>query len=59
MHLSALTYQQLAGQRLMVGFDGTTFNDDLRFLIGTPQYRRRDSFHPQHRFTRPAARAVR
>ena len=35
MHLSALTYEQLAGQRLMVGFDGTTFNDDLRFLIGT------------------------
>ena len=35
MHLSALTYQQLAGQRLMVGFDGTTFNDDLRFLIGS------------------------
>ena len=23
----------LAGQRLMVGFDGTTFNDDLEFLI--------------------------
>ena len=35
MHLSALTYQQLAGQRLMVGFEGTTFNDELRFLIGT------------------------
>ena len=35
MHLSALTYEQLAGQRLMVGFDGITFNDDLRFLIGT------------------------
>jgi len=35
MHLSALTYEQLAGQRFMVGFDGTTFNDDLRFLIGT------------------------
>lgn len=35
MHLSALTYRQLAGQRLMVGFDGTSFNDDLRFLIGT------------------------
>ena len=35
MHLSHLPYQQLAGQRLMVGFDGTAFNDDLRFLIGT------------------------
>lgn len=35
MHLSALTYEQLAGQRFMVGFDGTIFNDDLRFLIGT------------------------
>ena len=35
MHLSALSLGQLAGQRLMVGFDGTSFNDDLRFLIGT------------------------
>jgi beta-N-acetylhexosaminidase len=35
MHLSALTCQQLAGQRLMAGFDGTTLNDDLRYLIGT------------------------
>ena len=35
MHLSELPCQQLAGQRLMAGFDGTTFNDDLRFLIGT------------------------
>jgi beta-N-acetylhexosaminidase len=25
----------LAGQRLMVGFDGTGFNDDLEFLIGS------------------------
>ena len=25
--------QQLAGQRLMVGFDGTDFNADLRFII--------------------------
>lgn len=25
----------MAGQRLMVGFDGTDFNDDLEFLIGT------------------------
>jgi beta-N-acetylhexosaminidase len=27
----------MAGQRLMVGFDGTDFNDDLKFLIGTLQ----------------------
>ena len=25
--------KQIAGQRLMVGFDGTYFNDDLRFII--------------------------
>jgi beta-N-acetylhexosaminidase len=25
----------MAGQRLMAGFDGTDFNDDLKFLIGT------------------------
>ena len=31
-HLPAST---IAGQRLMVGFDGTDFNDDLEFLIGT------------------------
>lgn len=35
MLLSAVNNRQLAGQRLMVGFDGTAFNDDLRFLIGT------------------------
>ncbi len=28
-----LSDQQLAGQRLMVGFDGTAFNSDLQFLI--------------------------
>ena len=28
------TDEQVAGQRLLVGFDGTDFNDDLRFLIG-------------------------
>ncbi len=28
------TNAQLAGQRLMVGFEGLQFNDDLRFLIG-------------------------
>jgi beta-N-acetylhexosaminidase len=27
----------MAGQRLMVGFDGTAFNEDLKFLIGTLQ----------------------
>ena len=26
---------QRAGQRLIVGFDGTEFNDDLMFLIDT------------------------
>ena len=31
-HLSVST---LAGQRLMVGFDGTGFNENLEFLIGT------------------------
>jgi beta-N-acetylhexosaminidase len=29
-----LTHGQLAGQRLMVGFDGTEFNEDLKWLIG-------------------------
>ena len=29
-----MTYEQLAGQRLMVGFEGLTLNDDLKFLIG-------------------------
>jgi beta-N-acetylhexosaminidase len=28
-----LTPTQLSGQRLMAGFDGTKFNDDLKFLI--------------------------
>ena len=31
------TNEFIAGQRLMVGFDGTGFNDDLKFLIGTLQ----------------------
>lgn len=31
--IEKFTLQQLAGQRLMAGFDGTEFNDDLRFLI--------------------------
>lgn len=30
----SLSLEQLAGQRLMVGFDGDAFNDDLRMLIG-------------------------
>ena len=32
-----MTYsvQELAGQRLMIGFDGTGLNEDLRFLIDT------------------------
>jgi len=29
-----LSNDQMTGQRLMVGFDGTTFNEDLKFLIG-------------------------
>jgi beta-N-acetylhexosaminidase len=33
MMAKPLNDQQLAGQRLMVGFDGTTFNSDLQFLI--------------------------
>lgn len=30
-----LTLKQMAGQRLMVGFDGTTLNNDLKYLIDT------------------------
>jgi beta-N-acetylhexosaminidase len=30
---SNFTKEQIVGQRLMAGFDGTTFNDDLRYLI--------------------------
>ncbi len=33
--VNARSTEMLAGQRLMVGFDGTDFNDDLRFLIET------------------------
>ena len=29
-----MSNEQLAGQRLMVGFEGTEFNEDLKFLIG-------------------------
>ncbi len=35
MHIDTFTEAQLAGQRLMVGFEGTEFNEDLRFLIDT------------------------
>ena len=33
--MNSLPASTHAGQRLMVGFDGTGFNDDLEFLIGT------------------------
>ena len=33
MNIAALSDQQLAGQRLIVGFEGTELNEDLRFLI--------------------------
>jgi len=33
MNLDGYTLDQMAGQRLMVGFDGTGFNEDLKFLI--------------------------
>ena len=33
--ITGFTDNQLAGQRLMVGFDGTDMNNDLGFLIGT------------------------
>ena len=33
MNPDSLTIEQLAGQRLMVGFDGTRFNADLLYLI--------------------------
>ena len=33
MPTAAFSNDQLAGQRLMVGFDGTTLNADLKFLI--------------------------
>ena len=33
MHASTLNNRQLAGQRLMVGFNGTTYNNDLEYLI--------------------------
>ena len=33
MRTESLTNEQSAGQRLMVGFEGTRFNEDLKFLI--------------------------
>ena len=33
MQVKAMTNKQLAGQRLMVGFNGTDLNEDLKFLI--------------------------
>ncbi|MBC2694949.1 MAG: beta-N-acetylhexosaminidase [Desulfobacteraceae bacterium] len=35
MNISDFSNEQIAGQRLMAGFDGTRLNDDLIFLIGT------------------------
>lgn len=34
MKAESLSTKQLAGQRLMAGFDGTSFNKDLEYLIG-------------------------
>jgi beta-N-acetylhexosaminidase len=33
MKISTFTNEQLAGQRLMIGFEGTEFSDELRYLI--------------------------
>ncbi|BBO79035.1 glycoside hydrolase family 3 [Desulfosarcina widdelii] len=33
--MDSISAETIAGQRLMVGFDGTAFNDDLKLLIGT------------------------
>ncbi|MBW2012015.1 MAG: hypothetical protein JRI32_10380 [Deltaproteobacteria bacterium] len=35
MNMGEFSDEQLAGQRLMVGFDGTDLNSDLMFLIDT------------------------
>lgn len=35
MDIKSLSDEQLAGQRLMVGFDGTVINNDVEFLIDT------------------------
>ena len=34
MKPTSMSNDQLVGQRLMVGFEGTEFNEDLKFLIG-------------------------
>lgn len=34
MNANSFSAERLAGQRLMVGFDGTEFNKDLEYLIG-------------------------
>ena len=34
MDIKSFTKEELAGQRLMVGFEGDEFSDDLRYLIG-------------------------
>jgi beta-N-acetylhexosaminidase len=33
--MDTISAETMAGQRLMVGFDGTFFNDDLKWLVGT------------------------
>ena len=33
MHTTSMSNEQLAGQRLMVGFEGTALNEDLKLLI--------------------------
>lgn len=33
--LSGFSDDMLAGQRLVAGFEGTTLNDDLKYLIDT------------------------
>ena len=35
MKIETFSHEQMAGQRLMVGFDGTGFDEDLKFLIDT------------------------
>lgn len=35
MQIESFSDEQMAGQRLMVGFDGTDLNSDLKFLIDT------------------------
>ena len=35
MNITTFTLEQSAGQRLMVGFDGTELNTELKFLIKT------------------------